>query len=89
MSEITFSLDEGRVFGSRYYLVGPYHIKSSLIWWCSDEHLWDTWTNWLIDNMGPTPSDGIWTPNARWYANNGKFYFRNEKDRTLFLLKFS
>ncbi len=85
MSEITFSLEEGRVFGSRYYLVAP---KAANVW-SSDLSVWYTWTNWLIDNMGPTPSDGIWTPSARWYANNSRFYFRKEKDRTLFLLKFS
>jgi hypothetical protein len=46
---------------------------------------------WCLKTFGP--SDDVWdfkTCNVgRWYANDRKFWFRNEQDRTLFILKWS
>lgn len=74
-------LNEGKVYGARYYTVQPGPF------WELHSDTWADMMQWNIDAFGPTPDNGVWTPNARWYVNNGKFWFRTEKDRTLFLLK--
>jgi hypothetical protein len=71
-------LSEGRVYGSRYLTVHP-----------SNGWHWNEMMEWMIATFGPTAHDGVWTPNMRWYANNAKFWFRNEKDLTMFILRWS
>lgn len=79
-------LSEGRVFGARYWTVKP--VPS----W-DPSHDWggiDTWykmVEWCVETYGPTPKDGVWTPSCCWYVNNAKFWFRNQKDLTLFVLR--
>jgi hypothetical protein len=77
------NLTEGRVYGARYYCVEP--IGGN----------WREMEDWCIKTYGKT-TGSIWaqevdktTPlvNERWYANNRKFWFRNEADRTMFILK--
>ena len=74
---------EGRVYGARYHCVEP--IGGN----------WREMEDWCISTYGKT-TGSIWaqevdktTPlvNERWYGNNRKFWFRNEADRTLFILK--
>ena len=52
---------------------------------------WLDMETWCIKTFGS--SDDVWdfkTCNVgRWYANDRKFWFRNEQDRTLFILKWS
>jgi hypothetical protein len=48
---------------------------------------WAAMMSWMVETFGPTAKDGVWTPEQRWYANNAKFWFRNERDMLLFLLK--
>jgi hypothetical protein len=71
-------LDEGRVYGARYLTVHP-----------NNGAKWNSMMEWTVDTFGPTAHDGVWTPGMRWYANNAKFWFREEKDLTLFVLKWS
>jgi hypothetical protein len=67
---------EGTVLGAQYYTVQP-------TW-----HHWDEMIDWCVRMFGPTQT--IWdSKNARWYANNAKLWFREESDRTFFLLKWS
>jgi hypothetical protein len=77
------NLTEGRVYGARYYCVEP--IGGN----------WREMEDWCINTYGKT-TGSIWaqevdktTPlvNERWYANNRKFWFRNEADRTMFIMK--
>jgi hypothetical protein len=77
-------LSEGTVYGSRYYCVEP--IGGS--WF--DMEVWSTRT------FGPCGDrDKIWgevktpLPNERWYMNNRKFWFRSEKDRNWFIVRWS
>jgi hypothetical protein len=56
-------------------------------WVYDHQRHWDHMMQWMIDMFGPTAKDGVWTPEQRWYANNAKFWFRNEQDMLLFLLK--
>jgi hypothetical protein len=71
-------LSEGQVYGARYLTVQP-----------SNGWHWNEMMEWMVETFGPSADDGVWTPGMRWYANNAKFWFRNEKDLTLFLLRWS
>jgi hypothetical protein len=78
VSDLTLS--EGTVYGARYYCVEP--IGGN----------WSRFEDWCIKTYGKT-TGSIWAdkttpePGERWYANNRKFWFRNEADRTMFILK--
>jgi hypothetical protein len=76
-------LCEGQVYGARYHCVEP--IGGN----------WREMEDWCINTYGET-TGSIWAeevdkktpaPGERWYANNRKFWFRKESDRTLFILK--
>jgi hypothetical protein len=69
---------QGHVYGDEYYTVHP--VTGSQ---------WHGMMQWMVDTFGPSAIDGVWTPNMRWYANNAKFWFRNEKDLTMFVLRWA
>ena len=71
-------LSEGRVYGARYLTVHP-----------NNGAKWNEMMAWMILTFGPSAEDGVWTPDMRWYANNSKFWFRDEKDLTMFILRWS
>ena len=71
-------LSEGRVYGARYLTVHP-----------NNGSKWNEMMDWMVSTFGPSAEDGVWTPNMRWYANNSKFWFREEKDLTMFILRWS
>jgi hypothetical protein len=73
-------LSEGRVYGARYYCVEPVGGN------------WLEMEQWATQAYGPGGS--VWhvetesyKPADRWYANNRRFWFRYEADRTMFILK--
>ena len=72
-------LSEGTVYGARYYCVEP--VGGS----------WLRMETWCLDTFGSNGSawekDKAPQPNARWYMNDRRFWFRNESDRTMFILK--
>ena len=74
-------LNEGTVYGSRYYTVEP--IGGN----------WLEMEAWCVDTFGPGNTHRIWgeekapNPAQRWYANNRKFWFRTEKDRDWFIIR--
>ena len=76
-------LSEGKVYGSRYYCVEP--IGGN----------WRAMEDWCIQSCGES-TGSIWAeqvdkkvpqPGERWYGNNRKFWFRDEQDRMMFVLK--
>jgi hypothetical protein len=71
-------ISEGTVYGARYLTVHP-----------SNGRHWNEMMDWMVKTFGPGAHDGVLTPDMRWYANNAKFWFRDEKDRTMFILKWS
>jgi hypothetical protein len=71
-------LGEGRVYGARYLTVHP-----------ENSWQWNEMMDWMVTTFGPSACDGVWTPGMRWYANNAKFWFRNEKDLNWFVLRWS
>jgi hypothetical protein len=76
-------LSEGRVYGARYYCVEPVggHWRA-MEDWCISAYGSSTGSIWAQEVDKATP-----LVNERWYANNRKFWFRNEADRTMFVLK--
>jgi hypothetical protein len=71
-------LAERRIYGSRFYTVEPVGGN------------WLEMETWAHKAYG-LPSDA-WVsaqdlPNCRWFANNRKFWFRKESDRTMFIMK--
>jgi hypothetical protein len=74
-------LSEGTVYGSRYYTVEPVGGN------------WLDMETWCLETFGETGS--IWhetksltpQPLQRWYGNNRKFWFKEEKDRDWFILR--
>lgn len=74
---------EGTVYGLRYYCVEPVGGN------------WLEMETWCLDTFGETSS--IWNetksltpePNKRWYMNNRKFWFREQKDRDWFVIRWN
>jgi hypothetical protein len=73
-----FEFSEGRVYGARYLTVHP-----------NNGWHWNEMMDWMVEQFGSSAEDGVWTPDMRWYANNAKFWFREEKDLTMFILRWS
>ncbi len=73
-------LSEGKVYGARYYTAEPIGGNwPEMEAWCYQTFGDDSYPIW---GEGKAPE-----PAQRWYKNNRKFWFRNEADRTMFVLK--
>jgi hypothetical protein len=77
-------LGHGTVYGEQYYTVAP--PMFTVTWrkmaaWCEATFGESTGSMWH-NNLAPGSGE-------RWYQNNAKFWFREEKDLTLFLLRWS
>jgi len=79
-------LSEGHVYGTQYYTVHPVPTWDLSRDWGNIE-TWQAMMDWVIDTFGPGPEDGVWTPDARWYANSAKFWFKNKQDLEWFVLR--
>lgn len=82
LEAMTFS--EGKIYGARYYTVEP--IGGN---WRKMEH-------WCFETFGDCgDKDKIWgekevpEPGHRWYMNNRKFWFREQKDRDWFVIRWN
>jgi len=83
------ALDEGQVYGARYHTVKPMWPEWDSVFNWSDVTPWHDMVAWCVKTYGPTPRDGVWTPGARWYVNNTKFWFKNQEDQMIFMLRWS
>jgi hypothetical protein len=79
-------INEGRVFGARYWTVKPVPNWDPAGDW-GGINTWNNMVEWCVKTFGPTAKDGVFTPSCRWYVNNAKFWFRTEADRDWFLLR--
>lgn len=73
-------LTERKLHGARYYCVEPVG------------GFWPDMEAWAIEAFGSPgeiwPKDDFaWPESPRWVQNNRMFWFRNEADRTMFVLK--
>ena len=73
-------LTEGTVFGQTYYCVEPQG-------WIWKDFEWKDMVAWCEETMERQP-DTI-TPNLRWYVNGGQFWFRSQKDRDWFIIRWN
>lgn len=78
-----FEIDERRISGARYYTVKPLFEY----WFGTEPKEWSSMVEWCVETYGPSPSDGVWTPGAKWYVNNSKFWFRTKEDLEWFVLR--
>lgn len=76
-------LSEGTVYGARYHCVEPVGGN------------WMDMEVWCLDTFGSC-GQNMWgdgrkapEPAQRWYMNNRKFWFRSEKDRDWFILRWN
>ena len=73
----------GTVYGKRYHTIAPPMRESN----------WPAMMAWCVETFGPTGD--LWKeaksltpePNQRWYANNAKFWFLEEKDFNWFVMR--
>jgi hypothetical protein len=83
--------DTGTVYGKRYYTVKPEWGPDLNKIYNQD---WQDMLAWCIEIFGPSKSR-IWgenpipEPMERWYVNNSKFWFRDQKDRDWFTLRWA
>ena len=88
--DIELDCSTGTIYGLRYYTVEPKNLE-----WQETRAMWEDMLLWCHNQFGETGS--LWRetknltpePNQRWYANDRKFWFRDEADRTMFLLRWS
>lgn len=73
-------LSENRINGSKFYCVQPQGGN-----WMQMEK----WVREVFGEPGEAwPAENFtWPEEMRWCMNNRKFWFRNEADRTMFILK--
>ena len=76
--------EEGLVYGDNYYIV---RVNGRPTY--GDYNVWDEMISWVTETFGPSPRDGVWTPDARWYVNNARFWFKDKRDREWFILRWS
>lgn len=68
----------------------PYYVVQPIGWMnASENHQWHNMVGWCVETFGPTSDDGVWTAGQRWYVNNARFWFKEEKDRDWFILRWS
>jgi hypothetical protein len=75
-------LAERRIHGARYYTAEPVGGN------------WLEMETWALDTYGNPgeiwpEEEFIWPECPRWMMNDRKFWFREERDRTLFILRWS
>ena len=78
-------LSEGRGSGSCYYCVEPVGGNwLEMEAWCIQTCGESTYSIWAEEKYKHAANAG-----ERWYGNNRKFWFREEQDRTMFVLRWS
>lgn len=76
-------LSQGTVYGIQYHCVEPRGIP------------WQEMEHWALKQYGPPgsiwdirrPSSPSPRPNCRYYMNDSKFWFKDQQDLVVFLLK--
>jgi hypothetical protein len=86
---------EGSVYGARYYTTEPtWTDGTAKIGW-TEMRIWCTET--FGETTGSIWADEVWVdgekktphPGERWYMNNAKFWFREQEDMIMFILRWS
>ena len=88
--DVELDCSTGTIYGLCYYTVEPKNLE-----WQDSRAMWEDMMLWCHGQFGETGS--LWDetknlapePHQRWYANSAKFWFRDEADRTMFILRWS
>jgi uncharacterized protein YheU (UPF0270 family) len=73
-------LSEGTVYGARYYCVEPVGGNwARMEMWCHDTY-GEAASVWDAKSIN-------WPDCGRWYMNDRRFWFRDDRDRTMFILR--
>ena len=76
---------EGRHYGARYHTLKPEGYTPN---W--DNQIWGGMVEWAVEQFGAAGSLWDSEPHCdRWYVNNAKFWFRDEEDAIMFILRWS
>jgi hypothetical protein len=82
-------LNEGRVYGARYWTICPvpeWDVNGD--WGGVDT--WHKMEKWCVETFGPTPNNGVWTPGRRDAEVQGMTVaIKGDATLTEFLLKWS
>jgi hypothetical protein len=79
------TLEEKTWHGCKYYTVQPFLTSWSL---SENNDTWNKISQWCYDTYGQ-PADPWDQKPGRWYLNNSQYWFREESDRTMFILRWS
>ena len=72
-------LSEGTVYGNPYYCVEPVGgVRTEMELWCMQA---------FGETTGSIYGENVPEPAQRWYMNNRKFWFRDDRDRLMFVIK--
>jgi hypothetical protein len=88
----TFIELEKRLNGSRYYSVRPVFENefSSISYYVHESRReWNKMDDWCANMFGERPFNTWPAAGERWFANDSSFWFRDEADKLLFMLKWS
>ena len=69
-----------QVYGTDYHQITPIVSGGE----------WQDMIKWVLETFGACSHErgpGVWTPDQPWYANNGKFLFKDIEDCEWFLLR--
>jgi hypothetical protein len=76
-------VSEGTVLGARYYTAEPVGGNwEEMSAWCT-QSFGEPAEVWNIGNS----EEYIWPDCGRWYMNSRRFWFRSEKDRDWFIIR--
>ena len=72
-------LSEGKVYGSPYYCVEPVGgSRTEMELWCMQA---------FGETTGSIYGENVPEPDQRWYMQNRSFWFRDDADRLMFVMK--
>ena len=71
--------------GCKYHTVSPFLNSWSL---SANNDKWNEISQWCYDTYGK-PGDPFTDVAERWYLNNSAYWFRDESDLTMFILRWS
>lgn len=72
---------------STWYWVQPGSSPNQVFEFEKSRQYYHDIETWIEDQCGP---QGSWhDPDCRWWASNRKYIFKNEEDRTMFVLRWS
>ena len=79
-------VEEKRLNGARYYTASPYVDGLNSVETLRE---WLVLEDWCWDNFGERPMNRWPDSGDRWFANNNAFWFKDEQDLMMFMLRWS